>query len=1186
MDAAILLVRCSKPSPFRLRPNFSRLFDGEVVRREAAAHGVLGDAAGKQELQQVIRAAGLGADPGELETAERLAIDHRSRDWPVHIQVADAEFTAGSLDVRWASRIESAGQGVFGPIRNREGLGQVAGAQNRQDRPEDFLPGDPGGRLDVGDDEGTDVGPLVDQGANLDLGDNPPFRAGDPGVFPDSVAGAGVDHGPDGRVGVVGRADGKRMDGFGQSSDEGVVNTVKNDNARTGGTLLPRVAEGTLQDADDRLVKVGVVVHDQGVLASHLGDNTLDVVLTGLRLGGSTADFEANGARAGEGDQINPRMLDEGLADVSKAREQGQGSFGKPGLAEDFGQEPAHDRRPLARFQHNGIAGHERGDGHAAGDRQREVPRRDHHRDSARQVLGRVGLAGHIAMARLRQAEHLTGVILTEIDRLGDVGVGLAPGFGALIDLPRGQLGSSLPHDLGRSDKHGRAGLGRGRRPGGEGPSRRLDGQGRVSRIGPGEPTDDAREVARIGRVEGLGRIESRAGEVDRIRPPEPSEHEAQGVSHREANGPSTEVAERLIPKRRQWADSRRRGSGLGSEVPQPHGANLLGIAQQVVDPGVSRETRLQERLVRRVFEQPADEVGHPRQQRAIRRVDPDPVPPSGDGPLHRRAHAVKHLDLVTSERNPERLGGGHRVGKAPHVMTAECRTEPSVVHQQELGATLVARVRLPFSLIDGHRPVKLVGEQDLVVPVRSLDQSNRHPRAALLDPGVQVAEVALRGGQIRLGDDADVGPVAELGLHQDGSEDALGQVFVSGLLHIDVDVSPQRDRLSEDHAESRRDLGGGDLGVEGVEAGGEVRQLQGKVHARDRPEVVVIDDRVFRFGGERPGQPSDQVQAGLLIDFGLALADDGLAEQVGGEGEPLASQRADGRKGLGGVLSGDKPSGVVRGREPGEPGERPDPKAVAVLRREGHGRSHPPGGRASGFAEVFSQMPTDVGVGSRRGDGVNEPKKLDANRGIVQSQRRRETVPPRPFPDCRPTADRGEQGAADLLRASLQSVLCDAVSGHRRRQRRPSPVSPGELRLSTPLIMYARPSPSDRKENRVLRVRVFPLDGGRVGGIESSDNNLARILSRVAEGRARRRHSNRSTFPWMLVLTPAQRIFATVTIDGQAEFVNGTDKMVFRGRFHTDSADPSFLTPAPPFPPSFWIATRAGPALAKGPGG
>jgi putative heme degradation protein len=59
-------------------------------------HGVLGDAARDQELQQIVRSAGLGAAAGELEAAEGLAIHKRARDLAVDVQVADAELAANT----------------------------------------------------------------------------------------------------------------------------------------------------------------------------------------------------------------------------------------------------------------------------------------------------------------------------------------------------------------------------------------------------------------------------------------------------------------------------------------------------------------------------------------------------------------------------------------------------------------------------------------------------------------------------------------------------------------------------------------------------------------------------------------------------------------------------------------------------------------------------------------------------------------------------------------------------------------------------------------------------------------------------------------------------------------------------------------------------------------------------------
>ena len=57
-------------------------------RGEAAAEGVFGDRAFDDELQQVVGAARFVADAGELEAAERLAVDEGAGDRAVQIQIA------------------------------------------------------------------------------------------------------------------------------------------------------------------------------------------------------------------------------------------------------------------------------------------------------------------------------------------------------------------------------------------------------------------------------------------------------------------------------------------------------------------------------------------------------------------------------------------------------------------------------------------------------------------------------------------------------------------------------------------------------------------------------------------------------------------------------------------------------------------------------------------------------------------------------------------------------------------------------------------------------------------------------------------------------------------------------------------------------------------------------------------
>src|SRR5438128_1091896 len=63
------------------------------------------------------------------------------------------------------------------------------------------------------------------------------------------------------------------------------------------------------------MVQVGVVVHDDGVLAAQLGDDALDVVLPRRLRGGLAVDEQADVARPRKGDHRHVGMADEGRPD-------------------------------------------------------------------------------------------------------------------------------------------------------------------------------------------------------------------------------------------------------------------------------------------------------------------------------------------------------------------------------------------------------------------------------------------------------------------------------------------------------------------------------------------------------------------------------------------------------------------------------------------------------------------------------------------------------------------------------------------------------------------------------------------------------------------------------------------------------------------------------------------------------
>ena len=215
----------------------------------------------------------------------------------------------------------------------------------------------------------------------------------------------------------------------------------------------------------------------------------------------------------------------------------------------------------------------------------------------------------------------------------------------------------------------------------------------------------------------------------------------------------------------------------------------------------------------------------------------------------------------------------------------------------------------------------------------------------------------------------------------------------------------------------------GGRLGVEGVEPGGQARQLEREVDARDRPAVVAVDLRDLGLGGQRAGQAAEQVEAGLLVGVGLGLADDRLAEQVGGEGEPLAAERLDGRERLGRASSpAMNRRAMCVAADPGEPGQDLGRRASPAGPGRTASRSHQ-GTRSPASSRYSRQVAADrLGV-VERGHGVDEPEELDLDRGVAQGQVHQPVVPPGAIPGRRAPADPVEQGAADLAGPTLQRV-------------------------------------------------------------------------------------------------------------------------------------------------------------------
>ena len=208
------------------------------------------------------------------------------------------------------------------------------------------------------------VPPSTTRRAGGDRGVEHPLRA---------VALGLVDHRAeaDARVGRV--ADRDRLRALGERGDVAVVERAGDDVAAGGDAGLALVVPGRPRADHRGVVDVGVVEHDERVVAAELERAVLELAAGDLR------DLAAGPGRAGEVDHRRrpggrrapaPTSTPPGTTWSSPA--------GQPGRGEDLGEhDAAADRRLGRRLQHDGVAERERGRDHAHAEDEREVPRRD-----------------------------------------------------------------------------------------------------------------------------------------------------------------------------------------------------------------------------------------------------------------------------------------------------------------------------------------------------------------------------------------------------------------------------------------------------------------------------------------------------------------------------------------------------------------------------------------------------------------------------------------------------------------------------------------------------------------------------------------------------------------------------------------------------------------------------------------
>ena len=755
-----------------------------------------------------------------------------------------------------------------------------------------------------------------------------------------------------------------------------------------------------MPDAEHRLVEIGAGVDDRGVLAAHLADDLLHVGLIVRGDAGGLQDVEAHRHRSGERDDRGPHVADQRRTDrLPGAGEEHAGVGRAAGLEQDLVQDLRDARRLLRRFHDAGVSADQRGGGHAGADREREVPGTDHHRHAAWLVHDLVDLADEPTQpARIEESDRLPCVELAEVDGLADVGVRFGPGLAALADDDPAQFVAASSHDPRGPDQHRGPFADRRIAPGGEG------GVGPVDR--PGGVGFGA--VVRDGRHHGV----------------------ADGAGEGLSLVPGCEVPHRFGEERPAVTDGRvviRQGVAFGSAFDPSH----AGVGGEVEvrrrekrrGVGVVHESRAEPRLVRRVLEQPADEVRHAGDHLADRDVFADAEAHLVRGLLQFGGHAVEHLQFEGGLRKIRLLELGDRGRDGSGVVAAEGELHAAFLggagrgvdegpgHPFEAGV----RVGLPAPHRDG--PSHLLGVDRLVVPVGALDQSHRDLSAGSLRPLDDPGGVVVAGTQIGLHRESG----GEVDLLAASHEEFEGQVLERELLHVEVDQDALLLRLQEQWPQGFDQAVDRSFGVDRIRLGVERADLDRDVGAGDHAEMVSLQSLVHRPRVDRIREVRDEIHVLRPVGLGLLVGDARLAEEIDAEREAPLPELPKHRERIRGVGAGDellRHAGDLLRHRLREHGLRD----AAGLDREVHsGR-----GGDAGLGEVVDEMVVDLVGRPKHRKGVDEPEQLDLERLVLHRPVHELVGPERGVEQSGLAAP----GQLEVFRADLQDATFDRGVG------------------------------------------------------------------------------------------------------------------------------------------------------------
>ena len=361
--------------------------------------------------------------------------------------------------MRGLSAVDAAGQLVLRRVRDRECFVEVLRIHHSEHWSEDFLARKTRVRLDAAENRRTDVRLAnfrFESRGHFEREFMLAFGLSDFDVRANLACGLFVDDGADVGTRVHWITNDERLRCAHESMKERLIRAADNNRAACCGTLLTAETERALSNAEHRFVKISRRVDDDGVLAAHFADNLLDELLPRCHDAGCLHDVETNGLRACERNDRHARIADEGRTNgFAWARDEMQHVFRRACAPKNLAHHARDRRRLLCRLDDDGVARHERSNGHAAANRKREVPRSDDRSNTARLIPLFVEFADKLAESLGgKEFGAFTRVVLAEVNRFADIRVCFAPHFARLFHDDRRQLIATRAHLGSGCDKH------------------------------------------------------------------------------------------------------------------------------------------------------------------------------------------------------------------------------------------------------------------------------------------------------------------------------------------------------------------------------------------------------------------------------------------------------------------------------------------------------------------------------------------------------------------------------------------------------------------------------------------------------------------------------------------------------------------------------------------------------------